>query len=110
MIPNEDTLPNDNDTSFYHLRWMMNRCMENLFTWPLDKISRWIGCVQGVMRCRSVLDFGAERDRTRPIFHEAYKAMGYQVPETTDPTTKTVANPLDYHGVTDGWFWNQQDR
>jgi hypothetical protein len=63
---------------------MMNRCLEHLFVWPIDKISRWIGCVQGVMRCRGVLDFSAERDRTRPIFHKAYAATGQVIPETAE--------------------------
>lgn len=87
MIPTEDTNPPSEDTSFDHLRWMMNRCMEHLFVWPIDKISRWVGCVQGVMRCRGVLDFGAERDRTRPIFHRAYTAMGQVIPQTAERVT-----------------------
>lgn len=79
-----DDLPDSDDISFTHLRWMMNRCRETLLEWPTDKTSRWIGNVQGVMRCRGVLDYSAERDRTRPFYHAAYKAMGYSIPETAD--------------------------
>jgi hypothetical protein len=92
MIPKEDSNPPSDDTSFDHLFWMMTHCMEHLFVWPIDKISRWIGCVQGVMRCRGVLDFGAERDRTRPIFHKAYEAMGQTIPKTTE--RPTLEHPL----------------
>lgn len=97
MIPTEDTNPPSEDTSFDHLRWMMNRCMEHLFVWPIDKISRWIGCVQGVMRCRGVLDFGAERDRTRPIFHRAYEAMGQAIPKTAERPVAAFDHPGAQH-------------
>jgi hypothetical protein len=87
-LPTQDTLAASEDTSFPYLRWMLEEALEHLDVWPIDKVSRWIGCVQGVMRCRGVLDFSAERDRTRPFFHKAYQDMGIRVPKTTSWTAE----------------------
>lgn len=43
----------------------------------------WIlGYVQGVMTARGAMNMDDERDRTRPIFHEAYRKAGLGVPPT----------------------------
>jgi len=39
---------------------------------PLDKLGRWVGFVQGVLAANGVLDVDAERERTRPLFWTAY--------------------------------------
>ncbi len=74
----------DAKTSWQNLRWMLITAWDNLDQWPIDKTSRWIGFAQGVMACRGVLDVDAERDRTRPIFHEAYTAMKLEIPKTQE--------------------------
>jgi hypothetical protein len=72
-------------TSISHMHWMLDQCLENLDTWPTDKLSRWIGYVQGVLAVKAQkFDVDAERERTRPLFHAAYEAMGTKVPETKD--------------------------
>lgn len=70
-------------TSPDHLKWMLDRCLVEIETMPVDKISRWIGFVQGCL-ATSLHGFSIEeeRDRTRPLFHAAYKAMGIPIPET----------------------------
>lgn len=72
------------ETSVTSLRWMLETCLLCLEDWPVDKTSRWIGFVQGVLACKSK-DFSvdAERDRTRPFFHAAYAAVGATIPKTT---------------------------
>lgn len=72
------------DTRYEHLHWMISHCLTHLMEWPTDKISRWIGYVQGVATMRGIMDTTAERDRTRPIFHKAYVAMGLKKPITAD--------------------------
>lgn len=74
-----------------NLRWMASTCLLNLEAWPVDKTSRWIGFIQGVLAVKSK-DFSvqAERDRTRPFFHKAYAASGQAVPETQN-------QPADRH-------------
>jgi len=72
------------DTRYEHLHWMIDQCLVNLMEWPTDKISRWIGFIQGVQVARGDMDSDKERDRTRPFFHKAYEAMGLKKPETVD--------------------------
>ncbi len=79
MIPDNDG--DGSPTSFVNLRWMVNRCLTDE-TMPTDKVSRWIGFVQGVLAVHGLLDVDGERDRTRPLFHAAYKAMGLTIPES----------------------------
>jgi hypothetical protein len=74
IVPLKEKLENcefgdDTDkTSTEHLIWMCEYCLENLETMPIDKLSRWVGFVQGIMAANKVLDVDEERNRTRPIF------------------------------------------
>ena len=45
-----------------------------------DKVSRWLGFVQGIMYSQGLLHIEEERDYSRPLFHEAYKEMGLEPP------------------------------
>jgi hypothetical protein len=67
-----------------NLRWLLNRVIEKIDTYPLDKIGRWIGFVQGVLAMSDNLDVDAERDRTRARMQAAYLATGQEVPETAE--------------------------
>jgi hypothetical protein len=82
-----DTDPNK-DTNVSHLRWMLETLEENINDYPTDKISRWIGYVQGVMAMKGLISVKAERDRTRPLFHDAYSAMGQSIPPTLSNKTE----------------------
>lgn len=55
-----------------HISNMLNTLHNNVNDWPVDKTSRWIGFIQGVMYKDGVLDIDEERDFTRPIFHKVY--------------------------------------
>ena len=57
---------------------------ENLRTWPLDKTSRWLGYVQGVMAAEGMPSVREERDFSRPMFHAAYAAAGVALPATAE--------------------------
>ncbi len=81
IIPTTEDDSSD-PTSLSHLRWMIAECINEIETYPIDKISRWIGFVQGVLTMKGILDTKAERDRTRPFYHEAYKTMGIAIPQT----------------------------
>jgi hypothetical protein len=65
-----------------HLTWMCIRALENLNVWPEDKLSRWLGYVQGVLTVRGVIDVQEEREISRPLFHAAYRAADIAVPAT----------------------------
>jgi len=45
-----------------------------------DKISRWLGYVQGIMTVYGWITVESERESTRPLFHQAYKDNGLSKP------------------------------
>ena len=47
-----------------------------------DKESRWLGFVQGILYIYDLIDVDQERDVSRPLFHEAYEAMGIDKPKS----------------------------
>lgn len=68
-------------TSLRHLRWLCDTAIENSPRWPLDKVARWLGFVQGVMSVRGLLDVNEERDYSRPLFRNAYEREGLALPD-----------------------------
>lgn len=71
-------------TSLANCDWMIDQCLKNATTMPLDKLNRWIGFVQGVLAVRGYLDVDAERERTRPLFHAAYRENWMRPPESQE--------------------------
>jgi hypothetical protein len=47
-----------------------------------DKISRWLGYVQGIMTIYGWITVAAERENTRPLFHQAYEDLGLNKPKS----------------------------
>lgn len=61
---------------------MVNRIItEDL---PEDKISRWIGFIQGVMSVKGYISVNEERDFSRPLFHSVYHNSCIPIPEIKD--------------------------
>ena len=88
-----ESIPGSNKrTCPENLRWLLNRVIAEIDTFPLDKIGRWIGFVQGVLAVTDNLDVDEERDRTRHRMQEAYRATGQTVPETMEMPDRT-GNP-----------------
>lgn len=56
-----------------HITNMLYTLKNNIDYWPVDKTSRWIGFIQGVLFKDGILDLDEEREFTRPIFHSVYK-------------------------------------
>jgi hypothetical protein len=71
-------------TSMAHLAWMCRTCIDSSSDWPDDKLSRWLGFVQGVMSGRGLLRVAAEREASRPLFHAAYEAAGVAKPGSVE--------------------------
>jgi hypothetical protein len=63
-----------------HLLWMCATAAEQAVDWPDDKISRWLGFVQGVMTMQGLLTVAGEREFSRPLFHAAYAEQGRAAP------------------------------
>ena len=70
----------DNLIAFWKL------AVERILNWELpdDKMWRWIWYLQWVLISRWLVSVNEERDRTRPIFHEAYEKSWIKPPETKE--------------------------
>jgi hypothetical protein len=62
--------------------WMCDTVLEHLSGWPIDKSSRWLGFIQGVLATRSQIDVAVEREFPQPLFHAAYQDMAMPCPPT----------------------------
>ena len=55
-----------------HIRWMCQHCIERIEAndeaFPVDKYSRWLGFIQGVLVTKNLISVQTERDITRPWF------------------------------------------
>jgi hypothetical protein len=60
--------------------------LSNIDVWPIDKLSRWLGYVQGILVYHKIIRVNDERDFSRPLFHEAYERDGIEIPPTQDAT------------------------
>lgn len=77
-----DPLADDPYLSLDNLEWMCSHGSAHSDSLPIDKISRWLGCIQGCLAMRGLADLGRERDVSRPLFHNAYKASGIEIPSS----------------------------
>jgi hypothetical protein len=67
-----------------HEYWLCQTALDKLDEYPIDKLSRWLGYVQGVLCEKGVTTTDKERDFSRPLFHEAYRNEGIDIPPTLD--------------------------
>jgi hypothetical protein len=67
-----------------HLRWLLDRCLDEALTFPVDKMGRTIGYVYGVLAMSGHLDVDTSRNQTRKTYHDAYRATGQAIPETVE--------------------------
>jgi hypothetical protein len=67
----------DNNHLIHMCRWLITHP-----EMPVDKQSRWIGFIQGVLAMRGYISVDGERDQTRALFHEAYTEMGHEIPKS----------------------------
>jgi len=79
----DDCLPApDPRAGISNLRWMCRTALENIGSDPIDKLSRWLGFVQGTLVMHGLACVDAEREFSRPLFHAAYRAADRPVPPT----------------------------
>ena len=72
------------EANYDNILWLMDHALLENDSFPVDKTGRWIGFVQCSLIVRRLLDTKSERDRTRPILHEAYLATGQMIPKTAE--------------------------
>lgn len=79
-------LPQDpadrSETGLANLAWMCRTAIDAIDSYPVDKLSRWLGFVQGVLAARGAIKVAEERDFSRPLFHAAYRSIGEAIPAT----------------------------
>lgn len=64
---------------------LCDEALERLEALPIDKLSRWLGYCQAYAVFHNLTTVKAERDATRPWFHEAYKSEKIAIPPTRNP-------------------------
>lgn len=77
-----DSLAEDPRLSLSNLLWMCDTGIAQGDSLPIDKISRWLGFIQGCLAMRGLILVDEEREVSRPLFHAAYRAQTGAVPET----------------------------
>lgn len=73
-----------NKMEFENIVWICDSIIENGSSWPIDKVARWIGYIQATMIITGLTSVDAERDFSRPLFHEAYGEEGLDIPPTRE--------------------------
>ncbi len=61
---------------------MLKTLKVNIDNWPVDKTSRWLGYIQRYLIEKEVVTVQGERDFSRPLFQNAYRELGYNIPES----------------------------
>lgn len=62
---------------------------------PIDKMSRWLGFVQGYLWAKDLIDINEERELSRKLFHNAYIKEGIPIPESIDVVKANNESYLD---------------
>lgn len=81
---NGDTLAHHPRLSLANLDWMCQIGIEEYETLPSDKLSRWLGFIQGCLAMRELVDVDEERKISRSMFHTAYEKEGIAIPPTLE--------------------------
>lgn len=61
-----------------------------------DKVSRWLGFIQGIMTINGWITVEQERETTRPLFHQAYKEQGVKKPISIKAELKPIFLSKEY--------------
>ena len=79
-FPDEDAWADEPRLSLANLAWMCAEGERLCGAVPIDKVSRWLGFIQGCLCMRGMVDVDVERAVSRPLFHAAYAQEGGVVP------------------------------
>ena len=62
-----------------NLKELSIEAIDKINDYPIDKLSRWLGFVQGYIIFTNQSTIDIERDFSRPLFHKAYENENIQV-------------------------------
>lgn len=71
---------------------LCHEAINSINSYPIDKLSRWLGFIQGILIERKATTIDAERDFSRGYFHEAYLKDGIEIPKTFNSKNKENKN------------------
>lgn len=74
-------------TELARIAGLCDDALQHLHELPVDRLSRGLGFVQGVLAANGLLDVDQERRRNRTAFQRAYQAMGLDLPSGLDLPT-----------------------
>ncbi len=72
----------DQDEYKHRIKTMLEIGLAEIDNWPIDKLYRWLGFVQGILTIKELINVDEEREFSRPLFHEAYKKEQIEIPRT----------------------------
>ena len=78
--------PNTSPDDPTSIQYLLSMC-ETAIRHPemyIDKHSRWLGYIQGVLTMRGHINVQEERDFSRPLYQDAYRRMGLEQPKTLE--------------------------
>lgn len=76
ILSNADKLDGDGcpvECTSSHLVNLCNEVINNHQMYPFDKLSRWMGFVQGILAREGLISVTEERDFSRPLLHAIHK-------------------------------------
>lgn len=90
--PDFDTFAHNKRLSLFNLEWMCKEIIIHGEDMSEDKISRWLGFIQGCLAMRGMIDVDEERDTSRALFP---KQETREIPDDRElPTSKPVRGGL----------------
>lgn len=72
----------DNFILTSELKTLCEKAILEIENYPIDKLSRWLGYIQGYLCFTNQTTTKCERDISRPLFHKAYTNEGFDIPIT----------------------------
>ena len=64
-----------------NLKELSIEAIDKINDYPIDKLSRWLGFVQGYIIFTNQSTIDIERDFSRPLLHKAYENENIQIPK-----------------------------
>lgn len=65
------------ESCLHDKQFLVNFCKQGILLENTDKMSRWLGFIQGILFRENLIDLTVERDYSRIYYKPIYESMGY---------------------------------
>lgn len=89
------------------LNILAGKALIEIESYPIDKLSRWLGFIQGYVIFTKQTTIRKERDFSRPLFHKAYEKENLIIPEPF--STKTNCSGTFGYSEQEWNYHNNED-